>query len=374
MVESDGAQDAFARFNVFRALRLGRHEIRHSNFLSWLLDPSESHGQHDLFLRGFVGLAESSVSKEGTSDAPTSDVSNLLDGVQVDREHDALDLRIVLPGRRQVIAVENKLFSSEQSDQLGRYAESVRASFPDWRHTFLYLTLDGETPSDERWLPLSHRQVMETIAKSQGQLRRDTPPAIRAFVQHYIDLLSDIYAQRDRLSKRPRLPENLQAIGAAVLEHEHEDWAVVSDSSTIVECGPRSLFEALPPIGTKRGRDPRQWLTLRFQDHGTQGYVGRYWRPSSVSDLALRNAVLRSLLEERQQTGFKYKNGSTDDALSRESPAFSGDRIQDLRTGRVPEDDDLRALVNRELSSVDIRLRDIQRIVREAVAKHRAQE
>ena len=32
------------RFNVFDALGIVRAEIRHSAFLRWLLDPSESHG------------------------------------------------------------------------------------------------------------------------------------------------------------------------------------------------------------------------------------------------------------------------------------------------------------------------------------------
>ena len=32
------------------ALRIARTEIRHSNFLGWLLDPAESHGQGSLFL------------------------------------------------------------------------------------------------------------------------------------------------------------------------------------------------------------------------------------------------------------------------------------------------------------------------------------
>jgi hypothetical protein len=38
------------RFNIFDALRVDRAEIRHSNFLAWLLDPAESHGQGSLFL------------------------------------------------------------------------------------------------------------------------------------------------------------------------------------------------------------------------------------------------------------------------------------------------------------------------------------
>lgn len=39
------------RFNIFDALRATRDELKHSNFLAWLLDPAESHGQGPLFLK-----------------------------------------------------------------------------------------------------------------------------------------------------------------------------------------------------------------------------------------------------------------------------------------------------------------------------------
>src|SRR5688500_12157734 len=42
------------RFNVFDALGVARAEIRHSNFLRWLLDPADSHGQGSLFLNALL--------------------------------------------------------------------------------------------------------------------------------------------------------------------------------------------------------------------------------------------------------------------------------------------------------------------------------
>jgi PD-(D/E)XK nuclease superfamily len=41
-------------FNIFRVLRFEHGEIRHSNVLSWLFDPDESHGLRDLFLRRWL--------------------------------------------------------------------------------------------------------------------------------------------------------------------------------------------------------------------------------------------------------------------------------------------------------------------------------
>ena len=40
--------------NIFEVLGITNAEIRHSNFLAWLLDPNGNHGMGDKFLREFV--------------------------------------------------------------------------------------------------------------------------------------------------------------------------------------------------------------------------------------------------------------------------------------------------------------------------------
>lgn len=35
--------------NIFQILKISKNEIRHSNFLSWLLDPKGSHKLGDIF-------------------------------------------------------------------------------------------------------------------------------------------------------------------------------------------------------------------------------------------------------------------------------------------------------------------------------------
>lgn len=45
------------RFNPIRVMRMERMEIRHSAILAWLLDPAESHGLEDKFLKAFLGEA-----------------------------------------------------------------------------------------------------------------------------------------------------------------------------------------------------------------------------------------------------------------------------------------------------------------------------
>src|SRR5687767_11343308 len=54
VVENDdllALESLIGRFNIFDALGIARAEIRHSNFLAFILDPAESHGQGQVFLK-----------------------------------------------------------------------------------------------------------------------------------------------------------------------------------------------------------------------------------------------------------------------------------------------------------------------------------
>lgn len=51
------------RLNVFYALQLQNQEIRHSNFLAWLLNPNESHKLGDAFLKELLQIVLKEYSK-----------------------------------------------------------------------------------------------------------------------------------------------------------------------------------------------------------------------------------------------------------------------------------------------------------------------
>jgi hypothetical protein len=57
VVENDDLLELEAligRFNIFDALGIKDAEIRHSNFLAFILDPAESHGHGQLFLNAVL--------------------------------------------------------------------------------------------------------------------------------------------------------------------------------------------------------------------------------------------------------------------------------------------------------------------------------
>lgn len=50
-VELERIEELTSQFNIFQALNIAEWEVRHSSFLAWLMDPSETHGLDDYFLK-----------------------------------------------------------------------------------------------------------------------------------------------------------------------------------------------------------------------------------------------------------------------------------------------------------------------------------
>lgn len=61
-------EELLAQFNIFEVLGAVNQEVRHSDFLSYLMNPQENHGLGDYFIRKFLqsvikkgGFEESSI-------------------------------------------------------------------------------------------------------------------------------------------------------------------------------------------------------------------------------------------------------------------------------------------------------------------------
>src|SRR5438552_312001 len=87
-------ESLIGRFNIFDALDIARVEIRHSNFLAFILDPAESHGQGQLFLKAvlmdLLKVAPAAMRPLSPIELDGTD----LRGVEVRREWEHIDLLI----------------------------------------------------------------------------------------------------------------------------------------------------------------------------------------------------------------------------------------------------------------------------------------
>ena len=184
-------EERIGRFNIFDALRATRDELKHSNFLAWLLDPTESHGQGALFLKAVL-MDLLPRARENGFEVPVSPIqidAAELHGLEVRREWRNLDLLIKCDEPAFVIAIENKIDSAEHSEQLSRYKRTVAQEFPSRAALFVFLTREGDEPSDEDWCPTSYRdlhRVLSRVAKTHGPNIGDD---VRTFLDHYLRLI-----------------------------------------------------------------------------------------------------------------------------------------------------------------------------------------
>ena len=157
-------EDIVDEFNIFEALRLINSEIRHSNFLTWLLSPNESHGLGDYFLTSFLKKLSFKASHLKLDGPSIFDIDgwNLTDA-EILREWKNVDIFIKCDSQKFVCAIENKIYSKEHSGQLGRYKNAVNQEFPEYNKFFVYLTIEEDHPSDESYIPMSHNDISQLV-------------------------------------------------------------------------------------------------------------------------------------------------------------------------------------------------------------------
>lgn len=174
------------KFNLFDVLKITRAEIRHSNMLGWLLNPNENHGLGDTFLRGILQRLV-----ENDSDG-RYDVFNVLlmdlYSFSVMREWKNIDILLTSSDEKTVIAIENKVGSHEHSNQLNRYREILEQEYPEYSRLCVFLTPDGETPSDvENWDILSYNDVVEVLEEVNARIK--ILPDVDLMIKNYIDIV-----------------------------------------------------------------------------------------------------------------------------------------------------------------------------------------
>jgi hypothetical protein len=192
-------ESLLAQFNIFEAIGAVRQELRHSDFLGFLLDPAQNHGLDDLFLKRLLMRVLS-----GTPDAPLSpveiDVADLHEAV-VWREWRNIDLLIHDPGERLVCAIENKVGTTEHSNQLQRYRQIVEGEFPEYRHVFIYLTPEGELPSDDAYIPLDYGQVAELLDAIRKSRQSVLGADVSTLMAHYTTMLGRHIVSESEISQ-----------------------------------------------------------------------------------------------------------------------------------------------------------------------------
>lgn len=190
--------------NIFHILGISRAELKHSNFLAWLLDPNESHGLGRIFLTKFLRKLVASGIVENLDEFEIEDLN--FNNVELRREWKNIDLLIIFD--THVICIENKFDSKEHSNQLVKYREIVGKNFEDKKQIFVYLTPTGseEKPHYVTYSYVSIIEQIDTILRIHGT---SLSSSVNQYISDYITTLKreltmtdDVNALAARIYKR----------------------------------------------------------------------------------------------------------------------------------------------------------------------------
>lgn len=256
-----------AKFNIFDVLKISRTEIRHSNVLAWLLDANENHGLGDMFIREIM---QTLVEED---DSGKYDVFRLLlldfHSFTVYREWNNIDILLLSDEEKTLIAFENKVGSHEHSDQLNRYRSILERTYPEYEKIYVFLTPDGELPSDEEnWAVLTYADMVEALEKIHE--KAEMSPDIELLVNNYIatirrdivddqqlaDICNKIYAKHKKaldLIYEYRVDNKVQitSVIKEVLREFADEGRIIyteKNNSSYIRFSTKEMDEIIPPL------------------------------------------------------------------------------------------------------------------------------
>lgn len=211
-------QSRMSRFNLFEALGAVHGELKHSNFLGYLLSPSRPHGLRSRALERILRCAIETIPPGGRPISSLDLIVGDLDNAIVHRERYGIDLLIEIEEVNPVVVIGNKVRAKAGDGQLARYRERIAAEYPDYRKLHLFLTPNGPTPDDDSYWPLSYSALAQTLEAMAAE--RSTGEATRLIIEHYVDMLRKNIVDDD----------HLRGLAAKLYERHREALDFIFDS------------------------------------------------------------------------------------------------------------------------------------------------
>ena len=335
-------------FNLFDILKISRVEIRHSNMLSWLLNPNENHGLGDLVLRGFVQYVVSAFPND------TDVFSTLLmdfHDFTVQREWHHIDMLAVSRDEEFVLCIENKIDSGEHDNQLERYRSVVEETYPDYRKMFVYLSPEGTESSDsDNWCSMGYQDVLTIIEKAKKKTK--LLPDAELLINNYIETIrraivgdeklakicADIYAKHQKAldlifenkpDKALNLAEILKTWAIEKTDAGEIDVVLDKTSKTYTRFKTQKMSEILPDSTTSTSG----WNTANYyffeiiNNQGNEFYIQCALSSKDIpADLMATCEKINHFYPSKKQktnwqwrTPFSTKHAQVDDELSEEA-------------------------------------------------------
>jgi hypothetical protein len=187
--ELEQLETLLSQFNLFEAIGAVRMEVRHSDFLAFLLDPSQNHGLGDLFLKRLLQRILGETARAPGGIRPVNLAVKDLSDSTVRREWESIDILCISERGKLAVLIENKIDSTEHGDQLQNYLHKVERSYPHLKTIPLFLTPEAVEPSNPRYIAIDYSWVCDTL-KSILDTRRSVMGAdVLTAITHYVEML-----------------------------------------------------------------------------------------------------------------------------------------------------------------------------------------
>lgn len=195
-IEFEKLHSKFNRFNPFKILKVDKFEIRHSNMIAWLLDPTENHHLSSMFVNKI--LSKTFVKAENEELIGQYNFIKLhkqsLQDLEVFREvqtnyNKRIDILAISEAQKVAILIENKYKSSESDGQLENYLKFVNKKYEGYTIIPIFLSLDGSAPSHKDYFTLDYGDVLNILKGQLGIYSEYTSSTIKDFISYYIDIL-----------------------------------------------------------------------------------------------------------------------------------------------------------------------------------------
>ena len=184
-------------FNVFSALNICSDEMRlHSRLLATLFNPKANHGLGNEFLRQFLVTAikvdDNYIThcNESIAERYVGEVTETTGG-RID---------IILEDGKHGIIIENKIYASDQPNQLLRYHNYGVKQFGENNFKLVYLTLYGSEPSSYslggghfEFIKLSYAQ--DILGLLEGMVTAFPQKPIHRTIKDYITIIKQLTYQ-----------------------------------------------------------------------------------------------------------------------------------------------------------------------------------
>lgn len=188
--------------NIFKILKIDNFEIRHSEFLSYLMDPSNGYGWKDEFLKKFlIKIIDKDTNNNFTIDEFDIILKDFND-IKVYREKWNIDILLVSEKRNLVLCIENKIWSTEHDEQLNRYQKIINNTFDNFDIIYIYLSPNGEQATSETWISIGYDVVLDTCKIMFNNYKNNIDTNLKILLEDYIEVLDGGIVVNDDLSNK----------------------------------------------------------------------------------------------------------------------------------------------------------------------------